>query len=539
MMKKLLIILLILVLLGGAGAWFGMQYVNRNYVRFGGEYYRRDVESLNLDGRPLEEREKLLLFMNLRKLDLLGTKTSVEDYEWIRSNLPDCEIRWELPFQGEYLSLDTESIQVDHLSEADAALLDYLPNLKMVDAWDCRDYDVLLELEQRRPECTVQYYVQLGGSTWSQDWETLELVDADLEELTEKLPLLPSVKKLHFSGNLPPYEALQNVMKDYPGIEVTWDVSFRGQGYSTGENYLNMDGVQLRYEEAKELFYYLPELEEVDMHGCSLTEEECKALCQDFPEVFFRFDMTVFNETYSTDAEEIDISGNVLSDAADAEKLLVYFKRLRKLVMCDCGIENEAMEEMNRRHEDVQFVWRITLGKQFFRTDITTFMPVKYGMKVEDEDIENLKYCHNMICIDLGHMNVHTIEWAREMPDLRFALFADTKVRDVSPLENHLKLVYLELFQTNVKDTLPLVSCTALEDLNLCYTSADVEPIAQMTWLKRLWWSGRWRAQSMLPEALPDTHLEFNSGSSTGKGWRNGKLYYEQRDLLGMGYMEG
>lgn len=539
MKKKLLIILLVLVFLGGAGGWFGLQYVNQNYVRFGDEYYRRDVESLNLDGKPLEEREKLLLFTNLKKLDLLGSKTSVEDYEWIHTNLPDCEIRWELPFQGEYLSLDTESIQVDHLSEEDAALLDYLPKLKLVDAWDCRDYDVLLELEQRRPECDVQYYVQLGGSTWSQDWETLDLVDADIKELEEKLPLLPSVKKLHFSGKLPPYEELQNVMKDYPEVEVTWDVSFRGQGYRTEETYLNMDGVQLSFQEAKELFSYLPELEEVDLRGCSLTIEESKALCQSFPEVFFCFDFPLYGVEYSTDAEEIDISGNVLSDTEEAENLLLYFKKLKKLVMCDCGIENQMMEEMNKRHEDVQFVWRITLGKQFFRTDITTFMPVKYGLKVEDADLVNLIYCHNMICIDLGHMKVHSIEWAREMPDLRFALFADTKVKDISPLENHTKLVYLELFQTNVKDTKPLVSCTALEDLNLCYTSADVEPIAQMTWLKRVWWSGRWKAQSILPGALPNTKLEFNSGSSTGKGWREGELYYEQRDLLGMGYMKG
>lgn len=539
MKKKRLTILLVLVLIGAAGAWFGGRYLNRDYVRLGSGFYRQDAENVNLDGKALRNREKLLLFTNLKKLDLRGTKTSVEDYEWIRANLPDCEIQWELPFQGQYLSLETESIQVDHLTEEDAVLLDYLPKLKQVDAWDCQDYDVLQALAYRRPECNVLYDVQLSGSAWSQDREALELVDADLKELKEKLPLLPSVKKLHFSGKLPAFEELQNLMKDYPGIKVTWDVSFRGQEYSVGETYLNMDGVQLRYQEAKELFYYLPELEEVDLHGCSLTEEECKTLTRDFPEVFFRFDMTLYGETYSTDAEEIDISGNVLSDAGEAENLLLYFKRLKKLVMCDCGIKDEAMEEMNKRHEDVQFVWLVNLGGQFFRTDITTFMPAKYDLWVSSYNVRNLKYCHNMICIDMGHMAINTIDWVREMPDLRYAIFADTSVSDLSPLENHTKLVYLELFQTSVRDTGPLVSCTALEDLNLCYTYATVEPVAQMTWLKRLWWDGYKKAAEILPEALPNTQLEFHSGSSTGKGWREGKLYYEQRDLLGMGYMKG
>lgn len=539
MKKKLGITLLVLVLLGLAGGWFGGQYLNQYYVRLGTEFFRRDAEQVNLDGHPLKNRENLLKFDNLKKLDLIGTETGVEDYEWIRENLPDCEVRWELPFQGQYLSLDTESLQVDHLSREDAALLHYLPKLHMIDAWDCHEYDLLREVQKELPNCKVMYYVQVGDSYWSQDWEELTLKNADLQELEEKLPLLPGVKRIHLTGQLPSYDGLQKIMEDHPAIEVTWDVSFRGQGYRMEEPFLNMDGVELRFAEAKDLFSYLPQLEEVDLRGCSLTVDECKALCRSFPDILFRFELPVYDVVYSTDVEEIDISGNALSDPREAEELLTYFPKLKKLVMCDCGIDNVVMEDLNRRHEDVQFVWSVKLGQKMFRTDITYFMPVKYGFSVGDYALENLIYCHNIVCIDLGHQQVYKIDWAREMPDLRFVLLGDTPVEDISPLENHTKLAYLELFLTRVKDTEPLVSCTALEDLNFSYTQADAEPISRMTWLKRVWWSGWWQAQSLLPKALPDAELEFHSSSSTGKGWREGKLYYEQRDLMGMKYMTG
>ena len=81
----------------------------------------------------------------------------------------------------------------------------------------------------------------------------------------------------------------------------------------------------------------------------------------------------------------------------------------------------------------------------------------------------------------------------------------------------------------------------ALEDINLCYTYGQVDVIGQMKWLKRLWWSGSWTAKvrygDALRENLPDCTFNFDTGSSTGEGWRKGKNYYAMRDLFGMSYM--
>ena len=145
-----------------------------------------------------------------------------------------------------------------------------------------------------------------------------------------------------------------------------------------------------------------------------------------------------------------------------------------------------------------------------------------------------------MVCVDIGHAKkVTSCAWAANMPKLKYLVLAETGISDISPLEGLEELVFLELFLSRVRDLTPLKSCTALEDINLCYTHGDPAPLGEMKWLKRVWWTGNWKAKRDLPKLLPDTQLEFSSPSSTGKGWREGQHYYAMRDLIGMKYMTG
>ena len=134
---------------------------------------------------------------------------------------------------------------------------------------------------------------------------------------------------------------------------------------------------------------------------------------------------------------------------------------------------------------------------------------------------------------------VTNCEWVKYLPKLKYLVIADTNIRDISPLSQLQELVFLELFMSPIRDYSPLLECKKLEDLNLGYTYGSYEPILQMTWLKRLWWSGNWKARTTLPKLLPDTETNFLSRSSTGDGWRTGQHYYEMRDFIGMAYMTG
>ena len=125
------------------------------------------------------------------------------------------------------------------------------------------------------------------------------------------------------------------------------------------------------------------------------------------------------------------------------------------------------------------------------------------------------------------------------MPKLQYLIIADSDISDISALAECKELIFLEMFLTPVRDYSPLLSCKKLEDLNMCYTYGDPEPISKMTWLKRLWWTKIPSTYRDMAQYLPDTQVVLDSGSSTGFGWREGAHYKEQRDILGMSYLVG
>lgn len=526
-----------LVCLVVGGKWF----LEENYVFMDGTLHRRDAQTLDLSGRSVEELEKLKEFPNLEQLDVRGTGLTTEAYEWLCRELPGCAVFWDVPFQGGYYSEDTQALTVMSLTEADIAQLDYFPNLACINAMECRDYSQLLALQQRRPECRVDYAVPLAGESWSSDAAELKLRDADGAELLKMLCYLPKVERVHLTGVLPEMEELEVLREVYPQIAFTWQVQLGEGAMDRDTAWLDMFGMHFdSVEDAAKTLSYFTKLEQVDMRDCGLSDAEMMALADRFPDTDFLWNLTIAGLTVRTDVQEIDLSGREIGSTAAIEALLPYLYELEKVVMCGCGIESPDMAVLSERHPEIRFVWSVDLAGMLFRTDSTYFMPNKYGLECTDENIYDLRYCVDMLCVDVGHMqDVTNCEWAAFMPKLRYLVLADSGVGDITPLTGLTRLVFLELFQSKVRDYSPLVTCTALEDLNLCYTFGDPEPIGQMTWLKRVWWSGWWAGRAKLPQMLPNTQLEFDTVSSTGAGWREGQNYYDMRDLVGMGYMTG
>ena len=429
------------------------------------------------------------------------------------------------------------------LSPEDLEMLDYLPALRTVDGWDCENYEELLELQKRNPNCKVFYDVSISGKNWDCDITELALRDVDLPELETYLRYLPKVHTLHLSGELPEMEHLQTFLKEYPTVAISWEVDVGEAVLELSASVLNLSGFrQESVERIEHLISYLPALEEVNLLGCGLPHGELQLLAQRYPRIQFIFDVVVGPVTVRSDVREIDLSGYEIEDPAIIEAVLPCFRNLEKVIMVGCGIPSEEMDALNQRNPGVRFVWSVNLGGLEVRTDATYFIPTKYDVDVSDRDLKELRYCVDMICVDVGHMKgVRNCEWAAYMPNLKYLILADTNVYDLTPLTGLKNLVFLELFLTGVRDTTPLLTCTALEDLNLCYTHADPEPVTRITWLKRLWWAGNWTAKvkygPTFEENIPNCTFNFDTESSTGEGWRRGRNYYDMRDLLGMSYM--
>lgn len=438
---------------------------------------------------------------------------------------------------------DTRQVTVTELHMEDVEALCALPNLEAVDASGCTDYPALLELSRRLPDCKVVWQV----GPWHSEEHLLHAENADIALLRESLPWLPRAAAVQMTGKLPEPEEIKAMEEAFPEVEFFWDVTVGGKTISSRSSELNLNGEFITADDLNGLIARLPNLTHAELLDCGLLQEELLALTEAWPQVEFLWEMELFGKFVRTDAEEIDLSQTPISDVTELERRMACFYNLKKVDMCGCGVDNETMDALNRRHEDVQYVWDVQICWRRVRTDITWFFPFRLDVDPRRDDLYNLRYCTEVECVDIGHALVHDIEWAAYMPKLKYMLFGDTAVSDISPLADHKELVYLEMFKTPVTDYTPLLSCTALEDLNLGYTYGDAEVIAQMTWLKNLWWhrpTPPWggpetQTRLNLGTLLPDTYVDVNyTDSSTGDGWRKLPNYYAQRDFLGMGYMD-
>jgi len=541
-LKKIATVILIAAITAAlilGGAWF----FQKNYVTLEGKIIWRHTRSLSLDARDLEDMSFLREFTRLETVDARGCDLSTEQYEWLRREMPQTRVAWDVPFQGARYSTDTQKITITSLTSGDVRQLEYLPELRSVDAWDCEDYAQLLELQQRRPRCKVFYDVPISGKNWDCDVTELQLEDADLAEMAQMLRYLPNVHTIHLTGALPEMERLQAFFEEYPTVAFSWQVD-------VGEAVLELDAVSMDLSgfpqesvaQIERMIPYLPALQQVNLVGSGIPAGELLELSQRHPEIQFLFEVDICGVTLRSDAREIDLSGITMADTSEVEALLPCFRNLQKVIMCNCGISSQEMDALGQRHPEIRFVWSVNLGGLEVRTDATYFIPTKYDVDVTDADLKELRYCVDMICVDVGHMHgVRSCEWAAYMPNLKYLILADTGVRDITPLTGLKKLVFLELFLTGVQDYSPLLTCTALEDLNLCRTYGNPEPVTRITWLKRLWWAGNWTAKvrygEIFAENIPGCEFNFDTESSTGEGWRKGKNYYDMRDLLGMSYM--
>lgn len=307
---------------------------------------------------------------------------------------------------------------------------------------------------------------------------------------------------------------------------------------------------------AEELFAVLPEfpnLKTADIRGTSVTQDEALALSEAFPYVDFTWENELFGTVYPSDTKELDISGNKLGGPAEAESIVSYFPKLEKIVMSDCGISNEDMDALNCKYENIRFVWTVRFSIYSLRTDAVYFcasdVPRRgyIAPRLNENQLEPLKYCTDLVALDLGHMNYRNVEFLSGLTKLKYLILVQSWFGDLSPLANMHELEYLELFANNrIVDLTPLLECKNLKHLNIgyCYF-AQWETLKDMKQLERLWMPHVRMTKSEkkeLQEALPDTYIYCPNSDrmgSTGGGWREDQSYYDMRDALHMFYLPG
>ena len=509
--KRFVIILVAAALLAAsmAGLYWGM----RNYILVEFRFYPR----------------------NEQQLDLRGQELTVRRYEKLARRLPDCEILWDVPFREERLPSTAEEITVTELSEADIPVLAYFPGLKTVQAEACTDYDTLLKLRAARPDLQLNYAVGLGGEKFSGIAERIALTDIREEEIP-LLAYLPQLRSIVCGGG--EKEALSALGQYCLEHALELHILLGETVIPSDTREVTADGIT---EQQLQLLTLLPQLQALHIRQPEITPEQLTALGESCPDVKITWDREVFGTVYSSDTREFDFSGVKITDLEALDREMDYFPDAETVFLGECGLDNEVLAAHREQARDrYKLVWTVTCGSKLkTRTDATTFMPVReHVYYFNDQEAYNLRYCEDMVCIDIGHMSIHNIEFVKFMPNLQYLILAHTQLQYIEPIRTCKNLKFLELDWSPLRDLSPLKDCTALEDLNLGNTFADFTPIGEMTWLKNLWMVDcSTGARYQMTQALPNTRVVVSGDATVAGGWRNLENYYEMRDLLGMYYM--
>ena len=536
MNKRIIVILLAIIFLILA---VGTPYLMHNYLFLDGKIYPKDLESLDLSGKPLGDISRISSFTQLKQLDLRDTQITPAEYEKIQKQLPGCQILWLLPFQGNYLPLDTASVTVSSITQEEMALLAYLPQLKTVDASACKDYDTLLQLQAMYPACQVRYQLELDSVALAQDADIADLPNASGETVAQALAYLPNLTQVNAQG-CQDLDRLLQLQLQYPNCRIRYTVPFAGNDWPEDTTVLAVSATTA--QELAQALPYLSAVTQVTIEQPLSDVDAMLPLKEAYPQIAFTYSFQLLGKTVSTQDTQLDLSGITLENTAALEAALPHLAALEKVDMCGCGIADADMAALNEKYPDTLFVWEIYFGRNAVRTDVTYFMPYQLRYQVTDKDADKLKYLTELQCLDLGHMEISRSDFLQYMTKMKYLLLADTLITDISGCANMPDLVFAEFFMSKIKDYSPLLECKNLVDLNVCYTKpTDPLIFCQMTQLEALWFRGNNKdsVYNQLKKALPNTNIAFDYGTATDGGWRELENYFKMRDLLGMPYQPG
>ena len=529
-MKKTLVTVLVVVALvlalGIAGA-VGFVWYRNNHVFVEGDAYDIAVQSL----------------------DLTGEDISVAYYEELKAQLPDCQIRWMVPFQDGKYANDTEQLVLKKLSLEDVEfIVKYFPDLKKLELTQCHNYDVLAVAEATLTDCEVEYFVNLGHSGHIRDHRDdviqLEFLNDvenevyDFEALMKNLVYFPELKQLTLKNVAYSLEQVESLKAAYPEIEIIATVEILGLEYGMETTELDLSGMTpddaiLAAEQIKKL----PLLTRVNLNPekgiGALSLEDVKNLMEAVPDVVFDFSFDFYGNTLSTSDEEVHIKNTKIGDEGErtVRNALDLLKNCKRFVLENCQISNETMAKLRDDYRDrTKVVWRVSYGEGSTLTDAEVIRAV---YDLVDDNCHNLIYCEDAKYMDIGHNEwLDACDFVSGMKSLEYVIISGAPIKSLEPFRNCKNLKMLEAaFCEYITDVSPLADCPNLQMLNISNTHVtDLSPLDNLplTHLTvRTNPSGRCRLsqeeQDRLAAQHPKCWLSFSGAQPYGVGWRYGE----------------
>lgn len=290
-------------------------------------------------------------------------------------------------------------------------------------------------------------------------------------------------------------------------------------------------------------------LKKVDCSAFTLDPHTADQARTAHPDTEFVFTLEAFGLTISPETEKLDLHDLKDISISTVEETVRCMPAIQKVDMCGCGFSDDEMGRLFDLYPDVRFVWELNLRGRKLRTDavgFSTLNPGKYtnenssesykkavkaanSKRLYTEDIQVLRYCPDLVALDLGHNYIDDLSVLQYLPKLQILIIADNKITDISVFAQLPNLVYVEFFMNSVTDISPLADHEYLLDLNFCNNKvADISPLLTMPKLERAWCAGNKfsRAEGKaMQEQLPDCIVDYTAKDDTADGWREHERY--------------
>ena len=473
------------------------------------------LEDLDMRGSAVTDFSPVSELTGLKTLDVRDNPAFTQtEFEKLSQALPDCLIRWSVWVGDACFDSDAEEVDLTGLSLSISQIRD---------------------LTGRFPATRFTYLVPLLGGRYPQDAQALDLQGAalDADALAESLTLLDQVREIDLQGQPASVETIASFRAAWPDIHFLFTCDVPGGALTTEDSVMTVSGGWEDLTAYLAFAQYLPGLERIDASAVALTGAQLDELLASEYADRLTYSVTAFGRQYPCDTVEMNLDGVAIADAAEVEECIARLPGLKKISMCDCGLSEAEMGRLFDAYPEIKFVWWVEFGKYRLRTDATSFTTNLWDgneYHYNSDTFAPLRYCTDLMMLDLGHNEITSLEHFRCLKKLRVLILADNQITDISALQDMQDLEYVELFLNYIRDLSPLVGKTKLVDLNVFYNqlSGSCEALKTMTSLRRLWVGHCHLSEDQLAElreALPDTVIMTEGHGSTGNGWREHSHY--------------
>ncbi len=238
-------------------------------------------------------------------------------------------------------------------------------------------------------------------------------------------------------------------------------------------------------------------------------------------------------------AERLDLSGVDLKKC-NVERLFDNMPDLRTVKLIGCGLSNDGYAALQDKYPRIRMIWDIQFSRRKLRTDSVGYSSFRGGALdqwMTDADAKYLKYCKDMVAVDLGHNPVHDLDFLQYMPNLKILIMVDNHgLKDLTNLRYVPQLTYLEIFVNSVSDLSVFRNLHQMEDLNISYNPiSSTEYLKDFPKLQRLWMESTrvpYNDFLELCELYPDATMVYYGSGSVDKGWRVGSHYNAMRAIV-------